>query len=182
MRVPVIAVLLAVSSFAQAPAPVEFEVASVKPSADPGAARAQVGLRIDGAQLTCNYFSLRDYIALAYGMKNYQIVGPDWVAAQRYDIAAKLPTGASRPQVPEMMKALLAERFQLKAHPDKKEFAVWALVTTKSGSKLQESAPMNAEKDPNVNLAGGGDARGTSVNLGNGRHTPSPAINSKPSA
>jgi uncharacterized protein (TIGR03435 family) len=168
MRLPLFAALLALSAFAQSPAShVEFEVASVKPSADAGPARAQVGLKIDGAQLTCNYFSLREYIAMAYGLKHYQIVGPEWIASQRFDIAAKLPAGATRDQVPAMMKALLEERFQLKAHPEKKDFPVYALVTLKNGAHLKDSAPAS-ETSTNLSVSGGGDARGTSVNLGNG--------------
>lgn len=160
-----LAVTLSLPAFAQTP--LEFEVASVKPSADPGQQRAQAGIRIDGAQFTASFFSLKDYIGLAYSMKPYQITGPEWIGSLRFDVAAKLPAGASRKDVPEMLKGLLAERFQLKLHKDKKEFAVYGLVVSKGGPSLKESA--NSESgNGNVNVTGGGDASGTSVNLGNG--------------
>ncbi len=160
-----LAVTLALPAFAQTTP--EFEVASIKASGDPGPARATAGIRIDGAQFTASFFSLRDYIGIAYSLKPYQITGPEWIASQRFDIAAKIPAGASRKDVPEMMKALLAERFQLKLHKDKKEFAVYGLVAAKDGANLKESA--NSEVgNGNVNVTGGGDANGTSVNLGNG--------------
>ncbi len=160
-----LAFTLSIPAFAHAPP--EFEVASIKPSGDPGPTRAQAGIRIDGAQFTASFFSLRDYIGIAYSLKSYQITGPDWISSLRFDIAAKLPAGASRKDVPEMLKALLADRFQLKLHHDKKEFAVYALVASKGAVSLKVSADMT-EGNGNVNVAGGGDANGTSVNLGNG--------------
>ena len=160
-----LALTLSLPVFAQTP--LEFEVASVKPSADPGQQRAQAGIRIDGAQFTASFFSLKDYVGIAYGLKPYQITGPEWIGSLRFDIAAKLPAGATRKDVPEMLKGLLAERFQLKLHKDKKDFAVFSLVVTKGGASLKESA--NTESgNGNVNVTGGGDASGTSVNLGNG--------------
>ena len=167
MRLLTAALALTLSLPAFAQTPLEFEVASVKPSADPGPQRAQAGIRIDGAQFTASFFSLRDYIGIAWSLKPYQITGPEWIGSMRFEIAAKLPAGASRKDVPEMMKALLAERFQLKLHKDKIEFGVYALVVTKGGARLKESADTESGNG-NVNVNGGGDASGTSVNLGNG--------------
>ena len=164
MRNLLVAALITIPVFGQS---AEFEVASVKPSGDPGSGRVQAGIRIDGAQVTATFFSLRDYIGMAYGMKMYQISGPEWIASERFDIAAKLPAGATRQQIPEMVKALLEERFKLKVHKDKKEFPVYALVVAKSGSHLQVATDTTVA-DGNVNVTGGGDANGTSVNLGNG--------------
>lgn len=167
MRLLTAALAVALSSPAFAQAPPEFEVASIKPSGEAGPGRAQAGIRIDGAQFTASFFSLRDYIGIAYSLKPYQITGPEWIGSQRFDIAAKLPAGASRKDVPEMLKALLADRFQLKLHHDKKEFAVYGLVTGKGVVTLKESVDAT-EGNGNVNVVGGGDANGTSVNLGNG--------------
>jgi uncharacterized protein (TIGR03435 family) len=50
----------------------------------------------------------------AYGIKSTpQIEGPDWLWEERYDIDATLPEGASREQVPAMLRGLLADRFKL---------------------------------------------------------------------
>ena len=64
---------------AQTPPPrPEFEVASIKPSvATPFGANVHVGIQIDGAQAHCSYLSLKDYIRIAYQVKEYQITGPD---------------------------------------------------------------------------------------------------------
>src|SRR5262245_7541501 len=84
------------TAFAQStPQKVEFEVASVKPSGDVPPNQVAVGVHIDGAQVNCNYLSLRDYIRMAYRVKIYQVVGPDWMASTRFDISAKLPAGAT---------------------------------------------------------------------------------------
>ena len=49
----------------------------------------------------------------AYKLKAYQVIGPDWIKSSHWDIAATLPEGANKDQVPEMMQALLADRFKL---------------------------------------------------------------------
>lgn len=157
--------------FAQAPpaANLEFEVASIKPSGAVPLGTMAIGVHIDGAQVTCNYFSLRDYIRMAYRVKDYQIVAPEWVTSQRFDISAKIPAGVPSSKVPEMMKTLLEDRFQLKYHNEKKEFAVYGLTAPKGGGKLKESTVEAGEapKDT-VNVSAGGSEKGTNVNLGNG--------------
>ncbi|MBZ5610483.1 MAG: TIGR03435 family protein [Acidobacteriia bacterium] len=162
------AAFVPLAAFSQAPP--EFEVASIKPSVPPGAERVNVGMRIDGAQVHCTYFALKDYIAMAYGVPDYQVSGPDWMASQRFDITAKLPEGGGRAQIPEMMATLLAERFQLKIHRETKDFPVYAIVVGKGELKLKESA---AVSDPaagrgNISLAASGGRGGVAVNLGNG--------------
>jgi len=85
--------------------------------------------------------ALKDYIRIAYRLKDYQISGPDWLRSERFDITAKIPEGVSPGQIPEMLQGLLTERFQLKMHREKKEFPVYALEIAKSGLKISENAP-----------------------------------------
>ena len=166
------ALLFSLAAFAQAPPPrLEFEVASVKPSPPPGADSLSVGVHIDGAQVRCANFPLKDYIALAYRVKNYQISGPEWMASERYDVAAKLPDGAAREQIRDMVATLLADRFQLKLHHETKEFAVYALVVGKSGPKMKESAQDAASAAAgrgNIDITAGGGRGGGGADLGNG--------------
>ena len=129
----------------------------------------QCGRPHQRSQLRIAYFSLSDFIAMAYGVKTAQIAGPDWVAQERFDIAAKLPDGASRDNVPAMLQALLADRFQLKVHRDSKEFPVYALAVAKSGPKLHEaaeSADADASPSGNVNVAASGSSAGVNFDLG----------------
>ncbi len=168
--------------FGQAPAaptparPAEFEVASIKTSAPPGTGANRVlgGMHVDGAQVSWTFLSLNDYIDSAYRIRSYQISGPDWMASARFDINAKLPEGAARKDIAEMLQRLLEERFQLKTHRENKELAVYGLVVGKSGLKMQESAPDPAPETQN----GGGSASvaavsrpgGVTVNYGNGAY------------
>ncbi len=147
-----------------------FEVASIKPSSQ-NAGEVTAGVHIDGSQVRVAAMSFKDYIGMAYRVRAYQIQGPDWMAEQRFDLAATLPAGSSTSQFAEMMQALLAERFNLKLHHDKKEFPVYVLEVGKTPLKLQASKP-----DPNAdaadksvaNVTGSGSAQGVSVNLGQG--------------
>jgi uncharacterized protein (TIGR03435 family) len=149
----------------------EFEVASVRPSGPPRL-DVQVGLTINGAQARFAFLSLKDYIGMAYRVKNHQIAGPDWLASERFDIAAKLPDGGSEEQVPEMLQALLAERFQMKSHLEKREFPVYELAVAKTGLKLKESAAGPEDgadtQRKGVSIAAAGGNGGAAINLGNG--------------
>ena len=152
-----------------APVRPEFEVASIKPSATvPLAEKVHVGVQIDGAQVHCTYLSLKDYIRIAYQMKEYQITGPEWLASQRFDIHAKLPEGG-RGQFRDMLQNLLADRFAVKMHRDSKEFPVFGVVVGKGGLKMKES-PLDPETEAGVSVAAEGSARGTTVNFGRGAY------------
>ena len=145
IRWVVSALLVSLPALSQtAPPRPEFEVASIRPSGPQPPSTLGIGLHIDGAQVTFNYLALRDYIAMAYDLKNYQISGPDWLATTRFDIAGKVPAGTGRDQVRPMLRSLLEDRFQMKTHRDTKEFAVYALVVAKGGPKMKES-PLDPE-------------------------------------
>jgi len=166
-------VLGAAVLFGQNPARLSFEVASVRPSAA-GAPQQGVsaGARIDGAQFRTSYLTLKDYVAMAYRVKLYQISGPDWIGTDRFDIAATLPDGTLPAQAPNMMQTLLEERFQLKFHREKKDFPIYALEIGRGGLKMTENAPSaELEKvDPRAPQAftGTGSNQGVSINLGRG--------------
>lgn len=146
----------------------EFEVASIKPSADMIAGgQFKIGLHIDGAQVRCTYLSLKDYIIMAYKLKNYQFSGPDWMATERFDISAKLPEGATRDQVGVMLQSLLEDRFQLKTHRGTKEFSVYALTAAKGGLKMKESPLEEGGDATNVDVRAAAGSS-TTVNLGKG--------------
>jgi len=121
-----------------------FEVASVKPAADPGRAPmiclvpCSPGERmtVEHSRVDIRYMSLERLLITAYAIKGYQLSGPDWMRSQRFDVQAKMPDGASRERLPEMLQSLLAERFKLAIHRESKDLPVYALVL-KGESKLQ---------------------------------------------
>ena len=165
--------LAAITVFAQRAAKLEFEAASVRPSEAPAEQNhVDVGLRIDGSQAHIASLPLRDYIAMAYRVKPYQINGPDWIASEKFDLSAKLPAGSNSDEIPEMIQSFLADRFQLKFHREQKELPVYALLLGKPPLKLQKSAPdaagTNADSGRTVTASGG--AEGVSVNLGRGSY------------
>jgi uncharacterized protein (TIGR03435 family) len=165
----ILAILLASSALAQSP---QFEVASIKPFDLSAQGQVLGGLRVDGAQIRAAGLSLRDLLAMAYKIKATLISGPDWTASTRFDISATLPAGTTPAQLPEMVQALLADRFQMKVHKDKKEFPIYALLVAKGGLKMKESPPSSdADKDEPKTARGvttTGAGNGINVNYGNG--------------
>jgi len=151
----------------------EFEVASIKPSALSAQGQTGAGLHIDGSMARYSALSLKLYLGMAYGLKNYQISAPDWMASERWDITAKLPDGSDPKQIPEMLQALLRDRFQMKMHRETKELPVYGLIIGKGELKLRESPADPAGNEPaarSVNVAPSGTGAGTIVTYGNGSY------------
>jgi uncharacterized protein (TIGR03435 family) len=127
---------MAAAAFAQAPAEVlEFEAASVKPNHSGSGSSSS---HETSGQLVATNMSLRDYIRFAFGVRDYQISGPDWLASERFDIVAKFPAHTGDNKMGPRMQKLLAERFKLEVHRETKEFPVYALVVAKNGPKLKQ--------------------------------------------
>ena len=166
-RIGTAVVLSSLFCLAQAQKRPEFEVASIRPS-DPGSDTVHVGVHLDGAMVRINYLSVKEYIASAYNMKLYQVVAPDWTAGARFDISAKLPDGSKRDDMNDMLKSLLEDRFQMKAHPETREFPVYALTVSKSPVKLTEVQAEASDPAGTTNVAAQGGRGGVFVNMGNG--------------
>ena len=66
-----------------------------------------------------------------------------WTSSAHFDIVAKAEGDAAptKNQMRQMIQALLADRFQLKVHRERKELPVFALVVGKNGPKLSEPDP-----------------------------------------
>lgn len=129
---------------------VSFEVASIRPSGNLTAQFASggpvhIGMRIDGARVDLGGLSLADLIGLAYDLRPYQIIGPNWMQANRFDILANMPADSTKNQVPAMVQSLLAERFKLLFHREKREHAFYVLNIAKSGLKITQSPDVGAE-------------------------------------
>ena len=161
--------LLSAVTFGQAPP--AFEVASIRPSSEQ-VTQVSAGLRVAGSQVRVTGMSLKDYIGMAYGVKPQQIEGPDWLGQARFDLAATIPADGSAAQLEGMLQSLLADRFKMTMHREKKEFPVYTLGVARGGAKLQPSAagpePVTTEKQPEVNVAAGGSSAGVGADLGGG--------------
>ena len=144
----------------QAPQP-EFEVASVRPSPPITpelikSGRVHQGMTTNAGRVDITGIPLTTLIPLAFRVPQSRVMGPDWMGAQRFDIHAKMPAGASEDQIPEMLQALLADRFKLVVHRETKEQSVYALVVAKGDLKVKPASPETdasapvAAADPNV--------------------------------
>jgi uncharacterized protein (TIGR03435 family) len=85
--------------------------------------------------------NLSDLIKFAYDMHPKQVIGaPAWVDSEKFDISAK-PDAAGMPsinQMKAMLQKLLADRFSLKFHHEKKELSVYAITVAKGGEKIKK--------------------------------------------
>jgi len=144
-------------------APIAFDVASIKLAEplDPQkimSGQMRIGMHVDPQRVEINSLSLADLINIAFRTKAYQVVGPPWLTtgpmnADRFDIRATLPPGATTEQVPEMLQTLLVERFKLEFHREDRQQDVFALVVGKGGHKLKEAPPLDPnEPKPDANL------------------------------
>jgi uncharacterized protein (TIGR03435 family) len=97
---------------------------------------------VRGRQFSTVNTTLTDLITFAYGIHAKQITGgPGWLETEKYDVAAQ-PGGEGQPndkQWKGMVQKLLADRFKLTFHRDKKELAVYAITVGKNGPKLTKS-------------------------------------------
>lgn len=101
--------------------------------------------------------SLTGLFTLAYSVPSRdRISGPDWMVSQRFDVLAKLPAGATKDQLPELMQTLLEERFKLAFHRTNKIETGYALVIGPKGHKLEPAIPDDAQTDAKAGVNGGG--------------------------
>jgi uncharacterized protein (TIGR03435 family) len=142
-----------------------FEVATIKPSPPMDMAKVAaalqaggkmpVGANVEFLRAEYRYLDLRSLMSYAYGVKPYQITGPDWLATTRFDILAKMPEGSKKEDAPKMLQTLLEDRFQLTTHRGSAEHPVLALVVGKGGPKLKASAEKPVAIDESAPLKPG---------------------------
>jgi uncharacterized protein (TIGR03435 family) len=93
-----------------------------------------VSISFDSVRLTG--VTAQQLIVRAYGVQPFEIVGgPDWLSRERFDVIAKAPATSSLAEMNLMLRALLAERFKLAAHVEKRESPVFFLVTAREDGK-----------------------------------------------
>ena len=78
----------------------------------------------------------------AFGIEqDYQIIKyPQWMNTAYFAVNATLPEGATKADLPIMIRHLLEDRFALKYHHETRQMAGYELVVAKSGLKLAKSA------------------------------------------
>ena len=151
--VSVVAISVCSLAFAQKDAALSFEVASVKPAPPLGSGAVRIGMNggpgtRDPGRATYDGVPLKMLLQNAYGVKPFQISGPDWLNTERYDIIATVPEGTTKEQFNVMLQNLLVERFGLEFHRETKEFPLYELTVAKNGPKMKQSAAAPPDAGP----------------------------------
>jgi uncharacterized protein (TIGR03435 family) len=149
---------------AQAGKGLVFDVASVRPTKSDA---QHFSIRfMPGGALNVGHTTLKVLISFAYDVREFQVSGgPGWIDSDRFDIQAKTErydglkmdemNDAQRrthaDQMRERLRALLADRFQLRVHTESKGAPVYALVIARGGHKLKP-----AKEGPGGSQRGGG--------------------------
>src|SRR6478735_11387831 len=122
-----------------------FEVATIRPHE--GQIRSVI-FDVQSTLVTVTAMTVREMIALAYDLREYQVVGGDaWISQARWDIQASAGTlEPTRPQAREMLQGLLADRFGLRVRRSSQEMAVYSMTVAKGGAKLKPPSPFNSER------------------------------------
>jgi uncharacterized protein (TIGR03435 family) len=130
----------------QSPAPASaandysFEVATLKQNKS--GERGGGIRRLPGGRVTVTNMPARALVTFAYQLGQWQLIGGQgWLADDRFDITAKIEgnpewegPGSGRPDpIQVAMRKLLAERFKLKIHAEKRDLDAYALVMVKPG-------------------------------------------------
>jgi uncharacterized protein (TIGR03435 family) len=140
MKRAIFLVILAGAAYGQ-PAGKTFEVASVKRAPPPDPTQGfRVGCFPAGpGAYKCENATVDGMAFQAYGLKLYQMPNA-YDDKDKFNVTAKVPPGTSPGDMLEMLRNLLAERFKLTFHYEKKEAKVFDLVVAKGGLKMKESA------------------------------------------
>jgi uncharacterized protein (TIGR03435 family) len=119
----------------------EFEAASVKLSGPPG---PHMRFGVDGGPgtsspgtITWSTTSLVTLLATAYKVRPDQIANPETLNRAGFDVVAKVPAGATKEQIPAMLRKVLEERFHLTTHTETRDGAVYMMSVARTGSKLK---------------------------------------------
>ena len=137
LRLPSAIALAAVSALAaqNIPDQPKFEVASVK-----RAERCDFKVSIDPGFVTLKGLPLKAVLMEAFKVKLDDIEGPSWLESDCFEIAARMPEGATRDELPAMLQALLIERFKLAARKESRLRPGFAMMVDKGGPKVKESS------------------------------------------
>jgi uncharacterized protein (TIGR03435 family) len=82
----------------------------------------------ESGQIVYRNVTLKLALVSAYAVRPDQISGPAWLDSERYDIVAKPPSGATRDQIPAMLRSLLVDRFHMTVHVETRQRTSYALA------------------------------------------------------
>ncbi len=160
MKIALLFSLCAIS-FAQQPR-LAFEVVSIKPAPkgnNIGLMRdGKMHYNVDDARVDFGAIELMNILVAAFELPYDQVKAPDWTTDARYDVLGKIPAGATKKQVPQMLLAMLEDRFKLQYHREQKILPVYDLKLGDGKPKMKESVAGENEQGAHA-CNGGGDHR-----------------------
>ena len=127
-----------------------FEVVSVRPSQHEVGPDYNNQITYSPTGLTGRNVTLKRLVAEAWQCQRNQVIGPSWLDRNEYDIAARSPDGATKDQVPIMLRSLLSDRFRLKAHQETRQMRGYKLTVAPGGPRIHPVQPGDTA------VAGGG--------------------------
>lgn len=147
------------AALASAQDPASFEVATIKPS-PPG----HIGFQIFSpgpGRLSVLTGTVKDLIKVAFSLRDNQVIGgPGWLGADAFDINAKATEPLDYGQLRPLLRPLLAERFGLTFHFEKRTLPVYMLVVKNTSAGLKEVPA------PGFGIGGGkGRLRGSGADI-----------------
>jgi uncharacterized protein (TIGR03435 family) len=121
-----------------------FEVVSVKRAVAPTELQLMRSSIFDafdppplkGSRIRMLCRSFTSLVSEAYGVRADQVTGPSWISREYFDIEATAPRGTTRSQAPEMLRALLEERFGLTVHRERRMRSLYVLGIKPDGPHL----------------------------------------------
>ena len=153
--------VVSVAPLAGAQTQLAFDVASVKEYASPSETAAFGIMPPTPGRMRIVRTPLRFILHYAFEVRDHQLIGaPDWADSASFDITATFPIEPPRTEDDRraMLRALLADRFGLKTHREKRELPIYALVMARRDSALGpqlvrstiDCAQWIAEKRPQI--------------------------------
>ena len=116
-----------------------FAVATIRPSAESVAFERDGNTEFSSDTLRMRDVTVNTCIKLAYRVQDRQVLGPDWMASERFDIVAKSDGAADRAQMESMLQQLLADRFHLAFHRERREMKALVLTVAPAGAKVSKA-------------------------------------------
>lgn len=136
-RLALIVAFTAVTAVAQTGQKSRFEVVSIKHNLETG---SQIFRLEESGRFVAVRIPVKYLIGRAFGVdRTYVLGGPNWIESDVYSIEAKADGTIASEQLQGMLQSLLAERFQLKAHQERRELPVYELVVAGGGAKIKRS-------------------------------------------
>lgn len=124
---------------AQAPASPAFEVASVRSNKSSAQPSSRFPLGPGDAYVPGNLFSATNqaliaYLRFAFKLSQGELLDlPSWVYDEHFDIAAGAIGSPTKDEMRLMMRSLLADRFNLKVHIERRTKPAFNLVLVRDG-------------------------------------------------